>query len=131
MALTDQSANIDAIERYIGEQEPPRTAAAVQVRDRFLRWLAGVSAWARAFDQGTYDVARNYRLEYNRANATTPAERAAVEEQALHGISTEQIDGSPDRRTSDGSYIPPSSAGTWVAIGAGGLAAVLLLKLLR
>ena len=130
MALTDQAANIEAIERYIGEQEPARTAAAVQVRDAFLRWAAGLSAFERNFEQQAYDRARNYRLDFNRANATTPAELAAVEEQALRGLSTEQLDGAPDRRTSDGSYVPPPSPGAGVALALGiGLAALLLIKL--
>jgi hypothetical protein len=122
MGLTAQADNIDAIERYIGEQEPARTAAAVAVRDDFLRFMAGLGDYARNFEQQAYDRVRNFKLDFNRANAVTPAEKAAVEDQAINGLSTEQLEGKPDRRTAEGKYVPPPSGGdqlTKIAIGVG------------
>jgi hypothetical protein len=132
MALTLQAENIVAIERYIGEQEPARTIAARAVRDDFLRWASGLGAFERNFEQQAYDRARNFRLAFNRANATTPAETAAVEAQAIGGMSTEQAAGAADRRTSDGTYIPPPSGSSQImtvaTIAGVGVLLVLLLR---
>lgn len=131
MPLTDQAANIEAIERYIGEQEPPRTPEAARIRDEFLRFTSSLSAWSRNFEQGAYDRVRNYKLAYNRANAITPAEKAAVEAQAKTGLSTEQLQGAPDRRLTDGSYAPPPTTAERLLVpllvGGGVLLGLLLL----
>ncbi len=132
MALTAQGDNIEAIERYIGEQEPARTAAAVAVRDQFLRYTSTLSSFERNFEQQAYDRVRNFKLDFNRANAITPAEKQAVEEQALRGLSTEQLEGKADRRTSDGSYVPPPSSSSQIAaVAAVVLGAGVLVLLLR
>jgi len=133
MAWTDQAENIAAIERYIGQQEPPPTPAAVTVRDEFLRFAAALGDYERNFEQQAYDRARNFRLAYNRANAVTVREKEAVEEQAIRGVSTEQIEGKGDRRTSTGAYIPPPSESSKLVMAAAGVglalvAAVVLLK---
>lgn len=134
---TEQAENIEAIERYIGEQEPPRTAAAVAIREQFLRFMAAMSDWDRNVEQAAYDRVRNFKLEYNRANATTPAQKAAVEEQALRGLSTEQLQGGADRRTADGTYVPPPTTaerlgapalGVLLIVGVGALGALLLTR---
>ena len=136
MGWTEQETNIEAVERYIGEQEPPRTPEAVKVRDEFLRYVSGLSGWDRLYEQAAWDRVRNFRLRYNTANARTPAELAAVKLQATQGLSTEQLQGQADRRTSTGEYIPPPTTaerlapfGTGVLVLAG--AAVGLLLLLR
>ena len=130
--MTDQAENIAAIERYIGEQEPARTPAAVKVRDDFLRYTSSLGAWSRNFETGAYDRVRNFKLEFNRANAVTTAEKQAVEDQALRGLSSEQLRGEADRRTSDGTYIPAPSTQDEitkaVVVVAIAVAALLLLK---
>lgn len=133
MALTDQAANIEAIERYIGEQVPPRTPEAVRIRDEFLRFTSALSSWSRNFEQGAYDRVRNYKLAYNRANAITPEEKAAVETVAKTGFSTEQMQGLPDRRLADGSYAPPPTTAERLSgpLIVGGLALLGLLLLTR
>ena len=136
MALTEQAANIEAIERYIGEQVPPRTPAAVAVRDEFLRYTSALSSWDRNFEQAAYDRVRNFKLRYNQANAVTAAEKQAVADQALRGLSTEQLQGQPDRRTADGTYVPPpttserlgSITGPLLALLGVGLGVALLLR---
>lgn len=126
VALTEQAENIEAIERYIGEQVPPRTPEAVKVRDEFLRYMAGVSTWERNAEQATYDRVRNFKLRYNQANAVTAAEKQAVMDQALRGLSTEQLQGQPDRRTATGEYIPPpTTAERFGSITGGPLLALL------
>lgn len=114
--LTEQSENIAAIERYIGEQVPPKTPAAVAVRDEFLRFMSQMSDYARNFEQAAYDNVRNWKLRYNNANAVTAAEKAAVHEQATRGLSTEQLQGQPDRRLSDGTFEPPPTLGDRLAM---------------
>jgi len=131
LAVTDQGENIEAIARYISEQAPPRTAEARSIRDEWQRFYSGLSSYEANYEQQAYDRARNIRLRYNRANATTDAERAAVERQAMGGLSTEQINGDPDRRTTDGSYIPPPSSSSRLALIGVGVAAVAALLLLR
>jgi hypothetical protein len=133
--LTDQARNIEAIGRYISEQEPARTAAAVAVRDEWQRFASALGDWEANYEQQAYDRARNIRLKFNRANAVTPAERAAVEQQAIGGVSTEEVEGDPDRRTSSGAYIPPPSpsaelARTLAIVGAG-VGLLLLWKVTR
>ena len=132
VALTEQLENIVAIERYIGEQEPARTPEAVRVRDEFLSYVSTLSAWDRNFESGAYDRVRNFKLEFNRANAVTPAEKVAVESQALRGLSSEQLRGEPDRRTATGAYIPAASTKDQITkviiVAAVAVGAVLLLR---
>lgn len=134
-AWTEQGRNIEAIARYFGAATP-RTSEAVAARDEWQRFYSGLGELEANWEQQAYDRARNLKLKYNRANAITAAEKAAVEEQALRGVSTEEIEGSGDRRTSSGEYVPPPSptgelGGTLrgVALIAGlGIGALLLLK---
>jgi hypothetical protein len=130
MVLTDQARNIEAIALYIGEQEPARTPEASAVRDEWQRFYSSLGEFERNYEQQAYDRARNLRLAFNRANATTPEEHAAVEEQALHGVTTEQLDGKADRRRADGSYVPPPSGSTQLQHVAIGLGLVLGLVLI-
>jgi hypothetical protein len=134
VAVTDQGRNIEAIARYFGAQIP-RTREATAARDEWQRFYSGLSDIELNFEQQAYDRARNLRLKYNRANAVTPEEKAAVELQALHGVTTEDIEGDPDRRTSTGEYVPPPSGSARVATIAGlvglGIGSLVLLKLLR
>lgn len=134
MALTNQGENIEAIARYFG-QVRLRTAAAAAIVDEWQAFWSGLSDYAKNFDQNAYDRARNLRLKFDRANAVTAEEREAVERKAKTGLSSEQIAGDPDRRTSTGGYIPAPSHGTivsQVAWGAGlVIGGLVLLKLLK
>lgn len=128
-AWTEQGRNIEAIARFFGAQTP-RTGAAVAARDEWLRFYSALGDFEANFEQQAYDRSRNLKLQYNRANAITAEERAAVEEQALRGVSSEDIAGEPDRRTSTGEYVPPPSGSATlgrVALAAG-LGALLLWK---
>jgi hypothetical protein len=129
--VTEQAANIAAIERYIGGQVPAVTPEAKRVRDRFLSYMAGVSWFEREFEPGVYDRVRNFKLEFNRANATTDAEREAVEAQAIGGLSSEELRGEADRRQTDGTYVPaPTTAQRLmpIALGLGALALVVVMR---
>ncbi len=109
LVLTDQGRNIAAIAVYIGEQIPPRTPAALAVRNEWQSFYSSLGDFEANYEQQAYDRARNLRLKYNLANATTEAERLEALAQGQGGISTEQVDGNADRRRTDGSYVPPPS----------------------
>lgn len=114
-----QAEDIDAIERYLGDQIPS-TPAATAIRDEFIRYMSTIGTYDRHFSGGVYDSVRNFRIRYDRANAVTPAQKQAVETQA-RGLTTEQMEGGADRRLSTGEYIPRSGGvGSWlplIAIG--------------
>src|SRR5262245_50567998 len=135
VVLSDQGANIEAIGRYISEQVAPRTPAAVAVRDEWQRFASSLGTWELNYEQQAYDRARNLKLKFNRANATNAEERERVEAQARGGLSTEQIEGEPDRRTSTGEYTPPPSPSgelaRALAIAGVGLGLVLLWRVAR
>jgi hypothetical protein len=85
-----------------------------------------------------WDEARNRRLAFNLANATTAEEKAAVESSATQGVSSEQMRGEQDRRDPETGtfHLPPKPVlPTWfwpVAVGslAVGLVAPLVRKVL-
>lgn len=131
LTLTNQAENIAAIARYIGGQEPARTPEARAVRDEWQRFYSSLGDYEANYELQAYDRARNLKLRFNRANATTDEQRALVEEQALRGLSSEQLAGEPDRRQTDGTYVPPPSGSSQVAqmvLGVGvGLGVLLFL----
>lgn len=124
-----QIEDIDAISRYITSQ-PIRTDTARQLKDDWIRWRDGLSFWDRNFDGSTYDLARNKKLAFDRANAVTAQQKQAVETVAKTGLSTEQMQGKEDRRTSTGEYAiqpkPIIPTEYKVAIAVVGAGAVLL-----
>lgn len=136
--MSDWSDNMDAINVYI-TTVPLKTPQATQLHDAWVAWYSGLS-WLElnvTQSQATYDEARNRRLAFDQANAVTDADKAAVQNVATTGISTEQQAGQADRRRSDGTYaIPPAPliptaykvAG---AAAAGGTLVLVLLKKLR
>jgi hypothetical protein len=129
--MTDQAANIAAIEVYMGANRG-KTPEAAAIRDEFLAYMADLGWYDREFTQGAYDKIRNYKVQFNRANAVTASERAAVEDQANHGMSSEEMTGGPDRRLSTGEYAPASDpidrAKNLVLFAGGAYLAAVLLK---
>lgn len=130
-----QAGDIDAINRYITTVEI-RTPAAQAARDAWILWHDGTTVYDRYLDRATYDRARNARLAFDLANATTDAERAAIMNRALTGLSGEQLQGQPDRRTSGGTYSEKSPVGVGsrialAAIGVVSLAAIAKRWLMR
>lgn len=124
-----QAEDIDAIERYLGAQIP-KTPAATDVRDEFIKYMSGIGTIDRHFNGGVYDVVRNFRIRYDRANAVTQAEKEAVLRQS-GGLTTEVLEGGADRRLSTGEYIPrggPNTGGWITALILGGGLYLLLRK---
>lgn len=103
MAEILQAEDIAAIDRYIANAEI-KTPAGQAAREAWINWHDGTTLLDRYLDRATYDRARNLRLAFELANASTEAERAQIMHRALTGVSTEQIDGGTDRRNSQGRY---------------------------
>lgn len=123
--------DIEAINVFF-HSETPKTQAARVVLDEFVKWYEatkpGAFGWWSDEDK---DRASNLRNAYNRANAVTQKEKDLAERVIKTGMSTEQMQGEPDRRNSEGNYEipPPGVAHKWwfaPAIAAGVTAAVLL-----
>jgi len=118
-----QEDDLKAVNKYIVES-PAKTEAATRLRDDWIRWYDSLGWYELNYNRETWDLARNRRLAFDRANATNAAEQHAVESVAMTGLSTEQQQGQTDRRTSTGEYaIQPKpwipAEYKWIAILAG------------
>lgn len=130
MAALLQSDDIAAIDRYI-TSAPIATTGGQAAKDAWIRWNDGVSWYDRNFDRAALDHARNARLAFEFANATSDAERATILNRALTGVSSEQAQGEPDRRNSEGQYSeisPGTGLSRLVLYGLGALGLVSLAK---
>lgn len=112
-----QSEDMDAINRMMAGA-PLRTKAAAAVHDEWIKWWDGLSWWEKALDGETYDRARNLRNQFNRANAVTASDRAAVERMQTTGLTNEEIAGGTRRTLSTGDYdVPLLSTSSRLALG--------------
>jgi len=102
-------ANMAAIVNYFNAATP-KTGAAAKVKDDFAKWYADLSYLDTHWrTDDTYVKARNYRDDFNHANATTAAETAAVDRVIKTGVTTEQTWGEPPKaRTTSGRYATES-----------------------
>lgn len=101
------SDNIDAIQRYFAEAHPI-TSEATAIKDEFIKWIDSLW-WYEKNWQSTYDLARNLRNRYDLANAVTPIAKAQVMLVQRTGLTTEQMQGLPDRRDSHGNFPGPTT----------------------
>lgn len=101
----ENGANLDAISRYMSDT-PVKTQAASRAKDAWVIWYDGLDFIDKNWpSQQVYDMARNLRNAFNKANATTPKELAAVVQTQQTGLSSEQLQGQSDRRLATGDYI--------------------------
>lgn len=100
---TLQADDLDALNKYV-TGTPIRTPQAQALRDQWIAWFDGLSYSQRSFDRPTYDTARNKKLDFNLANATSEAERAEIRKIASEGLSSEEMQGEADRRMTGGTY---------------------------
>ncbi len=137
-----QSEDLEAVDRYIAGGAQPKTPAAAKVRDKWISWYNALSWWEKSMDGATWDKARNLRTEYNRVNATTPAEKEAVEKTVMTGVTTENIQGGTSKVQSSGYIEEPlistktklamlGTLGTVALVVGGGAAAVAALYVLK
>jgi len=94
------SENIDAIRAYF-DQTSVKTAEAQKIKDAFVAWYDGLTWFGKGLNSN-YDLARNQRNRFNLANATSAEEKQVVETVITTGLSTEQVQGQPDRRDETG-----------------------------
>lgn len=130
MAAILQAEDIAAIDAYITSR-PLNTPAAVAARDAWILWLDGTTLMDRYLDRPTLDRARNLRLAFDLANATSDAERAEIMRKATTGMSTEEMQGEPDRRNSQGRYSETAPMSTAAKAGMSMLAALGLVALAK
>jgi hypothetical protein len=123
--------NLRAINDFFHRPEnAPKTAAAKKVFNQWVEWWeANKDNWFNG--QAEFDHARNLRNDYNRANATTPSEKAAVEQVIRTGVSIEQAQGETDRRNASGDLVeaPPDTTKKWwfwPGVAAGGTAVAIV-----
>jgi hypothetical protein len=107
---SDLEANMAALVVYFNRTEP-HTPAAAKVKNDFAGWNSNLGWWAMNMDSNvTWNQARNFKLQFDRANAITPAQQALVEQVAATGMTSEQMQGLPDQaKTSTGLYAAPST----------------------
>lgn len=88
------------------------TSAAKKVKDDFATWYSNLGWYDKSVNSDqVWNQARNFRTQFNRANAVTPAEVAAVAAVEGTGLSTEQTTGKPQAaKTSSGLYAAPSTS---------------------
>lgn len=87
-----QVDDVNAIYTYMKAQVPKTTEAA-NIRTQFINWADQASFWDKTMDSDWYDEARSRRNQFNLANATTPAQKAQVQNVLATGITTEQMQG--------------------------------------
>jgi len=115
-----QAEDIDAIIVYMAQQTP-KTALAKHLKADWLAWLNDLGWYDKNYNQVTYDTARNKRNAFNLANAANAQELENVKAVIKGGLTTEQMQGIPDRRDAEGMFQvpPPSGKPVWpyVALG--------------
>jgi hypothetical protein len=94
------SDNNAAIAQYFAQTNAV-TPEAVKIKNDFTIWYNGLT-WVGKGLQSNYDLARNQRNQFDLANATTPEEKANVQNVIQTGLSTEQLQGETDRRLDNG-----------------------------
>lgn len=109
--MTDQNANIEAINRYILTQTI-HTAKAAALKDEWIANYGKLGWYEKSFDSTIYDWVRNRRNDFDYANAPTAEALAAAKHQHTQGLSSEQLRGEEDQRLASknvaGSYLEPA-----------------------
>lgn len=72
-----QAEDMSAIQRMMAAQTPKNDDARA-LKSEFIKWFDGLSFWDRTMTSSNYQDARKRRDAFMLANATTPAEIAAV-----------------------------------------------------
>ena len=127
-----QIEDLDAINVYIANSKP-KTSKAVSLRDDWIAWFNDLGFYARNFDSNNYNIARNKKRAFDLANATTPAEVAAIKRVQKEGKTTEEMTGGASILTSKGFVeepVPliPEKYKVALAVGAGALAVAIIAK---
>jgi hypothetical protein len=121
-----QSEDLIAIDDYFHRIER-KTSQATNDFNSWVAWFTSLGWYDKNFTQATYDEARNRKHQFDLDNATSEDERAQVLEVQKTGLSTEQMEGNVDRRTSSGNYFiqKPPWVPTWIWYAGGGFIALV------
>ncbi len=115
--MSDFDDNMAALVDYFNAQQPV-TPAAAKIKDQFATWHSQLSFYDTSVDSDTtWNQARNFRDTYERANAVTPQQQAAVSAVQQTGITSEQALNKPAAaKTSAGLYAAPTPVTTqpWI-----------------
>lgn len=103
--------NLLATNAYIHSQ-PIKTPEAAKVASEWTRWwdtTGNPDNYSVKIPGEVWDEARNRKIKFNLANAVSQQEKERIIEVATKGMSSEQMQGLPDRRdpTTGTYYVPP------------------------
>ena len=117
--------DMEAINTYIMTSKI-NSKAADAVKNKWITWWEDNKRDWTWYDTEEFDTARNFRHDFDVANAITSAQKQAVTNKYTSGVTSEEARGETKRATSEGVYIVPEppliSDGTKV-----GIVAVLIL----
>lgn len=115
--LGNQAADLKAIDEYI-ERTDIKTPAAGKLKQSWILWYTGLSAYQRNVDGDTVKEATNRRNAFNVANTVNPDELKRLQNVLATGLTREEMQGQPRIADSAGNY--PKAAGITVASAAKG-----------
>jgi len=103
--------NLLALNNYM-HTTPIKTAAAGPLASDWSRWWdakGNPDNYSLKIPPEVWDEARNRKLKFDLANAVSTSEKDNIVRIATTGMSSEQMQGLPDRRdpTTGGYYVPP------------------------
>lgn len=87
-----QIDDVNAIYDYMKGQVP-KTTEAGNIRTQFISWADQAGWWDKNMSDDWYNEARSRRNAFNIANATTPAQKAQVQNVLATGLTSEQMQG--------------------------------------
>lgn len=121
--------NLNTVNSYIHAQ-PLNTSEASRLASDWSHWwdtTGNPTNYTLEIPQAVWDEARNRKLQFDLANATSSHQKDVIVNVAKTGMTTEQMRGQEDRRdpTTGTYYVPPKPPlPTWVkpvALGAAAL----------
>ncbi len=103
--------NLLAVNQYM-HQTAAKTTQAKMLSSDWARWwdaTGNPANYSLQIPPAVWDEARNRKTAFNLANATTKAEQDLVTKSATTGMSSEQMQGLPERRDPNTGlfYVPP------------------------
>jgi len=112
--------DIEAIAHYL-QATPTRTAQAQDVKNRFMAWYQTYSNsfWESYATDESFQTAAHFRDEFNRQNAVTTQQVAAVRNVQQYGLTRDEALGLPPN-TLD-LWSATKKYGKYLAIGAGAI----------
>lgn len=103
--LSDQAANIDAIDVFFGSTQA-LNSEATRIKDEWMQWVSSLSWYQKHADEGVGAEAFNRRNAFMRANAL-PEERESVDEFLKKVPVVDPVTGKINHVTSTGDRVVP------------------------